>query len=294
MKNLKKLGLLGVMLLLLLSATACGNDEVADNSKTIAEYEGGKVTELEFDNYLSIRKYFNPELETYLADEAFKSEILKQYVAEEYLMGKVEDSKTDEKQSKEILDVYKEKWIQQLGSESKYTDYLKESKITEDDLLEYINRYFLIQDYFTKIEYKENKEEFTVATVSHILILINEERTEEEAKALAEEVLAKAKAGEDFAELAKQYSEDPGSKDNGGTYADMPVSGSVPEFKEATLTLPLNEVSDLVKTDYGYHIIVVSDRSIPEYEDISLQEKDTIYSLKYGEFLTNELPKIMK
>jgi foldase protein PrsA len=78
----------------------------------------------------------------------------------------------------------------------------------------------------------------------------------EEKKKKADEVLKKVQAGGDFAELAKEYSEDPGSKDNGGLYENIAKGQFAPEFEAAALALEPGQVApNVVKTDFGYHII---------------------------------------
>jgi parvulin-like peptidyl-prolyl isomerase len=72
----------------------------------------------------------------------------------------------------------------------------------------------------------------------------------------AEEVLERAKKGEDFAALAKEFSEDPGSKDKGGLYENTPTGQMVPEFEKAALALEPGQVAPtLIETKFGYHII---------------------------------------
>lgn len=102
------------------------------------------------------------------------------------------------------------------------------------------------------------------ATVKHVLIAIEEEATEgeeapaegEEApvdkKILAEEVLKKAKEGADFDALVKEFGEDPGQPEEGYTFGP---GSMMPEFEEAAFALGLNEISGIVETSYGYHII---------------------------------------
>jgi peptidyl-prolyl cis-trans isomerase C len=75
----------------------------------------------------------------------------------------------------------------------------------------------------------------------------------------AEDLLKRARAGEDFAKLAKQYSDDPGSKDKGGEYT-FARGQMAPEFEAAAFSLKTNEISDLVTTQYGYHIIKLSEK----------------------------------
>ena len=103
---------------------------------------------------------------------------------------------------------------------------------------------------------------------SHILIKSDAAAGEEEkaaAKAKAEEVLAKAKAGEDFAALAKEYSEDPGSKDNGGEYT-FPRGQMVKAFEDTAFGMEVGATSDLVETQFGYHIIKLSEKMDAEKE----------------------------
>ncbi len=79
-------------------------------------------------------------------------------------------------------------------------------------------------------------------------------RTKADADKLALEILAKVKAGEDMAGLMKQYSEDPGSKDNAQVYPVSPGGRMVPPFQNLSLRLAMGEAG-MVKTDFGWHII---------------------------------------
>jgi peptidyl-prolyl cis-trans isomerase D len=94
---------------------------------------------------------------------------------------------------------------------------------------------------------------------SHILLNTGG-KDEAAVRKQAEELLAKIKAGADFAALAKQYSEDPGSKEKGGDLDFFPRGQMVPEFETAAFALAPGQVSDLVKTQYGFHIIKVVDK----------------------------------
>ena len=71
--------------------------------------------------------------------------------------------------------------------------------------------------------------------------------------------MKRARAGEDFSKLAKEYSEDPGSKDKGGEYI-FPRGQMVPEFEAAAFALGTNQVSDVVTTQFGYHVIKLSEK----------------------------------
>jgi len=88
----------------------------------------------------------------------------------------------------------------------------------------------------------------------HILIK-TEGRTDAEALALAKSIKGRLDKGEDFAALAKQYSEDPGSKDKGGDLGYFGKGQMVPQFEAAAFGLPPNTISEPVKSTYGYHLI---------------------------------------
>jgi len=118
-----------------------------------------------------------------------------------------------------------------------------------------------------KRNYDRTTEYPREVAVSHILVSYKDvegvdaaiTRTEDEAKTRAEEALAKVKGGGDFAELAKEYSDDPGSREKGGVL-DEPVSADgekyVKEFENAAVSLTkTGEISEIVKSPFGFHII---------------------------------------
>jgi hypothetical protein len=93
-------------------------------------------------------------------------------------------------------------------------------------------------------------------------------------KTKAEEILNRAKAGEDFAALAKEFSEDPGSKEKGGLYEGVVKKQMVPEFENAALALEPGQISpNLVETNYGYHIIKLEKKG--ETKDATGQVSET-------------------
>jgi len=96
---------------------------------------------------------------------------------------------------------------------------------------------------------------------SHILLKTGEGKDDAAVKAKAEEVLKEAKApGADFAALAKKYSEDETSAKNGGDLDYFSRGRMLPEFDQVAFTLEPGQISDLLKTQYGYHIIKVTDK----------------------------------
>jgi peptidyl-prolyl cis-trans isomerase D len=92
----------------------------------------------------------------------------------------------------------------------------------------------------------------------HILISVPkgaDAKTDAAAKAKAEDVLKQIRAGGNFGELAKKYSDDPGSKDKGGEYPMTPTTGFVPVYSQAAMALAPGATSEPVRSDFGYHLI---------------------------------------
>ena len=110
--------------------------------------------------------------------------------------------------------------------------------------------------------YKANPDKFQhgpEVRVSHILFVAPSDADSSAAKQHAAAALARIKKGEDFGTLAKELSEDPGSKDKNGDLGFIPHQGAIKEFADAAFALKPGEVSDVVQTKYGYHIIKVTE-----------------------------------
>jgi peptidyl-prolyl cis-trans isomerase D len=125
----------------------------------------------------------------------------------------------------------------------------------------------VVTDDELKAVYQQNIQQFQVPNrvhAEHILLMTVGGKTDAEVAEIrkkAEDILAEAKKkGASFEDLAKKYSEDPGSKAKGGDLGWVLQGQTVPEFEKAAFSLNKDEISDLIKTQYGFHIIKVLDK----------------------------------
>ena len=184
--------------------------------------------------------------------------------------------------------------FRQFGSEVAFKQRLEAEGIEPDFVREDIRDNMIISRHLeseinrrgkvTDSEIAEAYEAYradTVVTVRHILLL-TQDKNENEKRAIRnrmEGLLKRARAGEDFSELARAYTEDPGSKDNGGLYENFPRGVMVKPFENAAFSVPVGEISDIVETRYGYHILKIVDRKQKDepLEDIrSMLEENLI------------------
>ncbi len=168
---------------------------------------------------------------------------------------------------------------QELVLQNFRADFDKNTKVTDEEMKKF---------------YDENKETYYRDEVkaSHILISTVDEKgaplsdkDKEAAKKKAEDILKKAKSGEEFSELAKENSQDPGSAAQGGDLGFFGKGKMVPEFEKAAFALKPGEISEIVESEFGYHIIKSFERVEEQtpFEDVKDEIKSTILSNKYVE-----------
>ncbi|MCL1693876.1 MAG: peptidylprolyl isomerase [Actinomycetia bacterium] len=151
--------------------------------------------------------------------------------------------------------------------------FMSEQNVSEDGLDQYATQ-LLIEDAVSdaligsvvmptledaQAEIDANPLEYTQVCASHILV-----ETDEEAQAAE----ARLDAGEEFAAVATEVSIDTGSGANGGSLGCTSPASYVPEFAEATMTAPIGEVTEPVESEFGFHIIVVDDRTEATAEEV--------------------------
>ncbi|GAA0314025.1 posttranslocation chaperone PrsA2 [Bacillus carboniphilus] len=222
-----------------------------DNSEVLVEFEGGTVTKDELYNAMK---------------DMFGEQTLNTLLQEKVLNAKfdISEEKIDEQVApiKEQFGENFEMALQQNGftSEEEFRRAVKLDLLRQEAAKSQID----VSDEDLQTYYEE--EWGTPRKVRHILV--EDEET-------AKEVKQKIEEGGDFAELAKEYSTDPGSKDSGGEVGEVAVDTNMVEpFKKAALSLDVNEVSEPVESQYGFHIIQVTEaEEKPAFEDAKEQVK---------------------
>ncbi|KAB2496414.1 foldase protein PrsA [Priestia endophytica] len=194
-----------------------------------------------------------------------------------------EDIKITAKQVNQELDDLKE----QYGGEDTFNQTLEASGVSLSSLKEDIKKNKEIEELLRpsiKITEKEMKEYFNenkdsfaqAAQVKASHILVDDEKT-------AKEMKEKLDKGEDFATLAKKYSTDTATSESGGELGYFEEGTMTDEFDKKAFSMKKGEISDPVKTDYGYHIIKVEDvkeAKQASYKDSKAQVKEAIFNEK--------------
>jgi parvulin-like peptidyl-prolyl isomerase len=144
-----------------------------------------------------------------------------------------------------------------------YEDIGKNTKLDEADVRKY---------------FEAHKAEFEQVRARHILIRVKgspspvtpgqKDLSDEEALAKAQDLRKRIQAGEDFAQLARQESDDTGSGANGGDLGSFRHGQMVPSFEEAAFALPPGALSEPVKSPFGYHLIKVESKESKSFEDV--------------------------
>lgn len=285
---------------------------IGNNPKqVVATYKGGTVTKGEFDTFFAMQGLFYENHNSSKDNPEYQKQVLTQLIQNRVLFGKA--SELDQKTAKESA-VKKIADLKLESGEMQFLDILKKVNATEADLQYFLVGTFGSQNYIKssisdvqlKARYDEtlkaDKDAYTIASVRHILIGLNDPsssetkapRTKEEALQRAKEVQQKLKNGEDFARLAKEFSDDPGSKDAGGLYADADVTLWVPEFKKAAIEQTIGTIGDPIATDFGYHVIKVEARSVKSFDSVKEQLKASLEQEQFQQFKKNELPGLIE
>ncbi|RKY80885.1 parvulin peptidyl-prolyl isomerase [candidate division KSB1 bacterium] len=186
----------------------------------------------------------------------------------------VEDSQVEQ-----VLEQQINQWIQQIGSERKVEEYFGSSmnkikrrvrkEIREHLMVEKLQQEKLQEVKITRQEveqfYQTNRDSLPElkesVEISHILLQVTPgAESKQQAREKIAGILERLRSGEDFAELARQYSEDPGSAAKGGELGFIQRGDFVKDFEEKAFALQPGQISDIVETQFGFHIIQMLER----------------------------------
>ncbi len=194
------------------------------------DYEGKKFLDVVKENVL----------DSLIAQKLLLQEALKNNIT-------VSDKEIEEEYQREKefnKDITKEDVKNYLLINKLFEEYTKDVKITEEELKKY---------------YEDNKDRFETVKASHILV--SDEK-------IAQDIYNRLMKGEDFATLAKEYSIDTATKDQGGDLGEFARGVMVPEFEQVAFSLKKGQISKPVKTDYGYHIIKSEGATLKSFDEV--------------------------
>ena len=179
-----------------------------------------------------------------------------------------------------------------------------EKAICEEIVDRELKRTVKITEEQVKRYYDENTAKMQtpeMVRASHVLLATRDpvggeefsDAKKKEKRELIEKLLERARKGEDFAALAKEFSEDPGSREKGGEYT-FARGQMVPEFEKAAFALQTNQVSEVVTTQFGYHIVKLSQRIPPQQIELAKVGKEIQEMLARQEVQEKLLPEFLK
>ncbi|KAF0139586.1 MAG: Parvulin-like peptidyl-prolyl isomerase [Stygiobacter sp.] len=263
------------ILLLLLVAVSL-NAQVLDKVIAVVDNEIILKSELEFRvNMEATQRNMNP------ADSTLRRAILNSLIEEKlmYAQAEMDTIKVTDEQVTQQLEYQINYFIQQYGSREKLEQVYgmpieKIKRSLQEDTRKNIMAQMLQQKKFGQVESSRKEVEEFFSTIKDSLPIVQQkfhiyhifqnpktgERIKQKARDFAKSLLDSIKGGKDFAELAKKYSDDPGSQANGGDLGFQKRGVLVPEFEATAYALAPNQLSNVVESPFGFHIIQMIER----------------------------------
>ena len=304
--NLKKILILFLSAVLVLSLVSCGDS--GDKGKTspgdepVAKVGDITITEDQLDQYTYLYCFLQGIDLAKASEEDLK--YIKSLVLEDYIslnIIKTEYADDPDALPKEY-DAEADEFVENVAKQESAAAYMENNNISDDFLKKFYIDQFYSKAFFedltasipqatdkeAKEYYDENPDLFAIDEVEASHILVEDEK-------LAGEILNKLKGGADFAEMAKEYSID-GSAAQGGSLGTFGKGVMVPEFENAAFALKPGEISDVVKSKFGYHIIKVTGKNQGRetFEDARENIIDTLYDKAVREAYNQKMTELRK
>ncbi|WP_018247735.1 peptidylprolyl isomerase [Orenia marismortui] len=256
------------------------------SDRPVATVNGEEISYQEYSYQLNgyLRQYQNQISSNQVV--GLKSRVLNNLINQELILQAAEKNGINPEISEETIQEQLDQAINKYASsKEEFEKIIKKNGQTIEDVKNTIKNSMTMQKRIegmlakvkadVKITEEEIAKEYEEVTASHILIKTDDkdDKDDKEAKEKAEKVLKLAKAGNDFTELAKEYSEGP-SASRGGELGSFGHGKMVPAFEKAAFAMKVGEVSDLVKTEFGYHIIKVTDKKVASGEEFNSKKEE--------------------
>jgi foldase protein PrsA len=304
LKN-SRASILIAVVIIAISFSGCGvirKDPEVERNSPVAKVNDQIITKEEFNQNLELYKssyeqQFGKEIWNKDIEGKKFIDVIKDQVVEKLILDRLvveEAQKQGIKATQQEIDNEIAGIKAYLGDDAKFREFLDSQNMTEEQLARQVEKDLLIMKFRDKVTgdvavtadevrdyYDNNIKEFKDDKVkaSHILLDSKEE---------AEDVLKKINDGGDFGELAAEYSVEPGAKTNKGDLGYFGYGEMIKEFEDAVFSLEKGEVSGIVETSFGYHIIKVFDKLIVEptpFEEVRESiESELLYQAKEAKY----------
>lgn len=274
--NLRKMTVLLLAVAMILGMSACTGKDKNNGDDPVAKVGDIVITEDGLHQYMYLYSFLQGIDLSMAGEEDFekiRSLILEDYIALNIMKLEYID---DPEVLPEDYEKTADEFVANVAGQEQAAKYMKDNSITDEFLKGfYIDQYYSMAffnditdgleqatDEDAKEYYDSNPEQFKIDEVEASHILVKDEK-------LSKDILQKIKDGEDFAELAKEHSID-GSAAQGGALGTFGRGAMIAEFEEAAFALKPGEISDIVQTQHGYHIIKVTDKiqGTESFEDV--------------------------
>lgn len=250
-----------------LALSAC-NGGASDDTKVVTS-KAGDITKNEL----------YEEMKESVGKQALQVLIIEKVLASEYEVTDKEIEAQFKKEKEQMGETFEQYLVEQGQTEESYKKYIRLNLLQEKALTEDVK----VSDEEVKAQYETMKTELNARHV-----LVADEET-------AKEVKVKLDAGDDFAEVAKEYSTEEAAQESGGELGWFTSDKMVPEFSEAAFALELNTISEPVQSDFGFHIIEVTEKRETDIGTLEENKEEITNTLKMKKAdTTSLLPKVSK
>ncbi len=271
-----------VPVLIALPLSGCGQS-TANKPVVVATYNGGTVIETDMNQYLNVLSLVNPQANT--STNTVKTQVLQQYIAIDRILAKKAAQAGFKSSSTTVQNEtsqFKTQVVQQAynNSTQSFNQKMQSLNLTDAYVTQTISSELAVEDYVASLiptsavstYYNQHLTSFTTTTQRGILV-----KTKTQAESIYKMLQADHSTA-NWDKLAKQYSQDPGSKDNGGLYSNQPASNWVPQYAQAVTTQPIGKVGLPFNTTYGWFVVEVLDRKVQPLSSVASQVKNQMLS----------------